>query len=58
MNFDRATISEVELRGLRDGLLYAIRKGYLNIMVFCMLVIQAVKDLGSPPGTWSLSLKT
>ena len=33
INFDGASISEVEARGLRVGLLYALRKEILNIMV-------------------------
>ncbi|XP_068312567.1 uncharacterized protein [Pyrus communis] len=46
LNLDGATISEVEARALREGLLFAQRKGYKKIMVEgdFKLVIQSVLD--------------
>ncbi|RXH98464.1 hypothetical protein DVH24_010789 [Malus domestica] len=49
LNIDGATISKVEARALKEGLLYAQRKGYTKIMVErdSKLVIQSVLDRGA-----------
>ncbi|RXH70916.1 hypothetical protein DVH24_015538, partial [Malus domestica] len=33
LNLDRATLSKVEAKGLREGLIFALRNGVLKIMV-------------------------
>ncbi|XP_048437778.1 uncharacterized protein LOC125476086 [Pyrus x bretschneideri] len=54
LNLDGATISEVKAKALREGLLFAQRKGYKKIMVKgdSKLVIQSVLDQGATP--WNL----
>ncbi|XP_068331761.1 uncharacterized protein [Pyrus communis] len=54
LNLDGATISEVEARTLREGFLFAQRKGYTKIMVEgdSKLVIQSVLDRDAT--SWNL----
>lgn len=55
LNMDDATISEAEAKALKEGISFALRKGYTNLQVEgdSRLVIQAVLGNWSIP--WNLS---